>query len=82
MITETLNSMTGKYDSLLKSCEGIPEYIRKRMRAKYIDKNLPFIINHVTEIEKQEYIIRLRTLSPSNSFGDVEHPKIFVQASL
>jgi hypothetical protein len=49
-----------------------------RVRAKYIDKNLPLMINHVTDEEKMEHIARLRTISVSNSFADNE----IVQTSL
>jgi hypothetical protein len=70
MTPERLNSIIDKYDSLLESCEGIPEYIKKRIRAKYINKNLPFLINHVTDIERQEYITRITTTSPTTSFND------------
>ena len=78
MTNDKLNAIIEKYDTLLESCEGLPEYIRKRVRAKYIDKNLPLMINHVTEEEKLEYISRLRTISISNSFKDNE---IVVQTS-
>ena len=76
MTAETLNAIIDKYDSLLEPCEGIPEYIKKRVRAKYINKHLPFLINHVTDIERQEYITRMRTISLSNSFDD---PNFVVQ---
>jgi Zn-dependent M32 family carboxypeptidase len=81
MTNEKLNAIIDKYDSLLENCEGLPEYIKRRVRAKYIDKNLPLMINHVTDEEKLEHITRLRTISLSNSFGETQ-PEIIVQTAL
>ena len=76
---EKLNNKIDKYDILLESCEGIPGYICKRVRAKYIDKNLPLMMIHVTEIEIQEHNIKIKALSPTSSFCDNE---IIVQTAL
>jgi energy-converting hydrogenase Eha subunit G len=69
MTPDKLNSIIEKYDLLLETCEGIPGFIKRRIRAKYIESNLPFMINHVTPMERQEHIIRTKTLS-NPSFGD------------
>ena len=80
MTNEKLNAIIDKYDTLLEGCEGLPEYIKRRVRAKYIDKNLPFLINHVSTAEKLEHVSKLRTISLSNSFVDNE--VIHVQTAL
>ena len=72
MTPDKLNSIIEKYDLLLETCEGIPGFIKRRIRAKYIESNLPFMINHVTTREREEYIIRTKTLSPNPSFSDIE----------
>ena len=72
MTNEKLNAIIDKYDTLLEGCEGLPEFIRKRVRAKYIDKNLPLLVNHVTEIEIKKHNIKIQALSPTNSFADNE----------
>ena len=70
MTAEKLNGIIDKCDTLLEGCEGLPQYIRKRVRAKYINDNVPLIMNHVTEIENPEYVTKNRTLSPTTSLGD------------
>ena len=78
MTNDKLNAIIDKYDTLLQGCEGIPNHIRLRVRFKYLDKNLPLMLNHVTETEIQQHNIRIKALSPTNSFRNNE----IVQASL
>ena len=58
MTNEKLNAIIDKYDTLLEGWEGLPEYICKRVRAKYMDKNLPLMINYVTEIKIKKHNIK------------------------